>query len=59
MKKYAPDTQYNAILAFQMCAVPGASCRERSASKRVSIMPSVSSDRLLIIVKPFHMYIIS
>lgn len=42
-----------------LSAVPGLSCRARSASTKVSIIPLVKSGRLRIIVKPFHMYIIS
>lgn len=41
------------------CWLPGVASRVRSASKRVSIMLCVSSGRLLIMEKPFHMYIIS
>lgn len=39
--------------------LPGDSSRARSTSTKVCIMPSVSSGHLLIILKPFHMYIIS
>lgn len=40
-------------------AVPRAACRVCSAPSRVSSIPAVSSGCLLIMEKPFHMYIIS
>lgn len=46
-------------MSLDETALPGDSSSVRSASTNVCIMPSVSSGRLLIILKPFHMYIIS
>lgn len=48
-----------ACVVLRQVVLPGDSSRVRSASVKVCIMPSVSSGRLLIILKPFHMYIIS